>query len=152
MLRYCQLIVKEVLDTSEPIYTVNKAKILEDWTTALPLRKQTLPEPQVPYIHLLNPGQLTRHPTLSHLPYIYATACVTAKGVTAKTETRAIKTSPPQRPTLHLSPAHTIQGHHLISAPQGRPSRASLAITLENQTHPKLDDIKYTYAVNFTQF
>jgi hypothetical protein len=49
MLRYHQLTVKEVPDTSEPIYAVNKAEILEDWTTtpflrntALPLRIQTL--------------------------------------------------------------------------------------------------------------
>jgi hypothetical protein len=38
MLRYHQLIVEEVPDTSKPIYTANKAEILEDWTTALPLR------------------------------------------------------------------------------------------------------------------
>src|SRR6266571_2985011 len=119
MLRYCQLIVKEVPDTSEPIYTVNKAKILEDWTIAPPLRKQTLLEPQVPYIHPLNPGQPTRHLTLSHLPYAYVTVYVTAKGVIAKTETRAIKTSPPQHLTSHLSTTRTIQGRRLISAPQG---------------------------------
>ena len=38
MLRYCQLIIKEVPDTNKPIYTVNKVEILEDWTTALPLK------------------------------------------------------------------------------------------------------------------
>ena len=93
MLRYCQPTVEEIPDTSKPVYTINKAEILEDWTTAPPLRKQTPPEPQVPYIHLLNPGQPTRHLTLSHLLYIYATIYVTAKGVIAKTETKAIETS-----------------------------------------------------------
>jgi hypothetical protein len=43
MLKYHQLIVKEVPDTSEPIYVVNKAEILKDWTTALPLRNTALP-------------------------------------------------------------------------------------------------------------
>jgi hypothetical protein len=57
-----------------------------------------------------------------------------------------------QRLTLHPSPARTIQGRHLISAPLGRLSRTSLVIVLENQTRPNLDNIKYTHAVNFTQF
>jgi len=39
MLSYCQRTVEEVLDIGEPIYAVNEAKILEDWTTALSLRK-----------------------------------------------------------------------------------------------------------------
>ena len=34
MLRYRQLIIKEVPDTSKLIYTANKTEILEDWTTA----------------------------------------------------------------------------------------------------------------------
>ena len=38
MLRYRQLTVKEILNTSKPIYAVNKTKILEDWTTAPPLK------------------------------------------------------------------------------------------------------------------
>ena len=38
MLKYCQLIVEEVFNIRKLIYTVNKAEILEDWTTALPLR------------------------------------------------------------------------------------------------------------------
>jgi hypothetical protein len=43
MLRYRQLIIKEVPDTGELIYAVNKAEILEDWTTILPLRNTALP-------------------------------------------------------------------------------------------------------------
>ena len=39
MFKYRQLIIKEVLDINEPIYAVNEAKILEDWTTTLFLRK-----------------------------------------------------------------------------------------------------------------
>ena len=39
MLKYHQLTVEEVPNTSKLIYTVNKAEILEDWTTALSLRK-----------------------------------------------------------------------------------------------------------------
>ena len=39
MLKYRQLTVKEVLNISELIYTVNKAEILEDQITALPLKK-----------------------------------------------------------------------------------------------------------------
>ena len=38
MLRYRQLIIEEVPDIGELIYTVNKAEILEDWTTALLLK------------------------------------------------------------------------------------------------------------------
>ena len=38
MLRYCQPTVEEVPNTSKPIYIVNKAEILKNWTTALPLR------------------------------------------------------------------------------------------------------------------
>ena len=38
MLRYRQLIIKEVPNISKLIYTVNKVEILEDWTTALPLK------------------------------------------------------------------------------------------------------------------
>ena len=38
-LRYRQPTVEEVPDTSEPIYTVNKVEILEDWTTNPPLKK-----------------------------------------------------------------------------------------------------------------
>jgi len=45
-----------------------------------------------------------------------------------------------------------MQGRRLVSAPLGQLSRASLAVALENQTHLNLDNIKYTYAVNFTQF
>jgi hypothetical protein len=44
MLRYRQPIVEEVPNTGELIYTVNKAEILEDWTTALFPKKQTLLE------------------------------------------------------------------------------------------------------------
>ena len=39
MLKYCQPIMEKVPNTSELIYIINKAKILEDWTTALSLRK-----------------------------------------------------------------------------------------------------------------
>ena len=39
MLRYRQSIVKEVLNIGELIYAVNKAEILEDWITILPLKK-----------------------------------------------------------------------------------------------------------------
>ena len=132
MLRYCQLTVKEVPDIGKLIYTVNKAEILEDWTTALPLRIQTPPELQVPYIHPLNPGQPIRHLTLNHLLYIHATAYITAKGIIFKTKTRAIKTSPSQRLTSYPSPIYTVQGRRLVSTPLGQPSRASPAIALEN--------------------
>ena len=81
-------------DTSELIYTVNEAEILEDWTTDLSLKKQILLELQVPYIYPLNPGQPIRHLTLSHLLYIYMTVYIIAKGVIAKTKIRVIKTSP----------------------------------------------------------
>ena len=37
-LRYRQLIIEEIPDISEPIYIANKAEILEDQTTALPLK------------------------------------------------------------------------------------------------------------------
>ena len=37
-LRYRQPIVKEISDTGEPIHAVNKAEILENWTTAPPPR------------------------------------------------------------------------------------------------------------------
>jgi hypothetical protein len=94
MLRYRQLIVEEVPNTSKPIYTVNKAEILKDWTTTLPPRIKTLLEPQVPYIHPLNPGQPIRYLTLSHLLYTHATACIIAKGIISKTETRVIETFP----------------------------------------------------------
>ena len=60
------------------------------------------------------------------------TACIIAKGIISKTETRVIKTSPLQHLTLHLSPTHTMQGHRLVSAPLGRLSRASLVIALKN--------------------
>ena len=60
------------------------------------------------------------------------TVCIIAKGIISKTETRAIKTSPLQYLTSYLSPTRTVQGRRLISAPLGRPSRASLAIVLEN--------------------
>jgi hypothetical protein len=43
MLKYYQLIVEDVPNTSELIYTVNKVEILEDWTTALPLRNTVPP-------------------------------------------------------------------------------------------------------------
>jgi hypothetical protein len=43
MLKYRQLIIKEVLDIVKLIYTVNKAEILGNWTTALPLRNTALP-------------------------------------------------------------------------------------------------------------
>ena len=165
-LRYRQPTVEEIPDTGEPIHAANKAEILEHWTTAPPLRNtappprntalppriQTPPELQVPRTHPLNPGQPIRHPTLSHLPYAHATARITAKGITSKTETRAIETSPSQRPTSHPSPARTVQGRRLVSAPPGRPSRASPAVAPENQTRPNLDDIRCTRAVNFTQF
>jgi hypothetical protein len=42
-LRYRQLIVKEVPNTSEPIYAVNKVEILKDWITTPPLRNTALP-------------------------------------------------------------------------------------------------------------
>ena len=42
-LKYRQLTVKEIPDTSKPIYTANKAEILEDWTTALPLKNTAPP-------------------------------------------------------------------------------------------------------------
>ena len=132
MLRYCQLTVKEVPDTSELIYTVNKAEILKDWTTALPLKIQTPSEPQIPYIHPLNLGQLIKHLTLSDLLYTHATVCIIAKGIISKTKTRAIKTSPLQCPTSHLSPTRTVQGRRLISAPLGRLRRASPAVVPEN--------------------
>ena len=80
------------------------------------------------------------------------TTCITAKGIIFKTKTRAIKTSPSQHPTSYPSPTRTVQGRHLISAPLGRLSRASLVIALENQIRPNLNNIKYTYTVNFTQF
>ena len=99
---------------------------------------------------MLNLGQLIRHLTLSYLLYAYVTACIIAKGITSKTKTRVIKTSPLQCLTLYLSPARTMQGYCLVSAPLGRLSRASLAIVLENQTRPNLDNIRYTYTVNFT--
>jgi hypothetical protein len=101
---------------------------------------------------LLNLGQLIRYLTLSHLLYVYATIYITAKGIIFKTKTKVIETSPSQCLTLYLSPVYTVQGRHLISAPLGRLSRASLAVVLENQTHPNLDNIRYTYTVNFTQF
>ena len=41
MLRYHQLIVKEVPNISKLIYAVNKIEILEDWFIALPLKKNT---------------------------------------------------------------------------------------------------------------
>ena len=44
MLKYRQLTVEEVPNTGELIYAANKAEILEDWTTAPPLKIQTLPE------------------------------------------------------------------------------------------------------------
>ena len=56
MFKYRQLTMEKILDIGEPIYAVNKAKILDNWSTALPLRKQTPPKPQVPYIHPLNPS------------------------------------------------------------------------------------------------
>jgi hypothetical protein len=43
MLRYRQLIVKEVPDIGKLIYTANKVEILEDWTTALFLKNTALP-------------------------------------------------------------------------------------------------------------
>jgi hypothetical protein len=46
----------------------------------------------------------------------------------------------------------TIQGRRLVSAPLGQLSCASLAVALENQIYPNLDNIRCTYAVNFTQF
>jgi len=45
-----------------------------------------------------------------------------------------------------------VQGRRLVSAPLGRPSRASPAVAPENQIRPNLDNIRYTYTVNFTQF
>jgi hypothetical protein len=78
------------------------------------------------------------------------TVYITAKDITAKTETRAIKTSPPQRLTLHPSPARTVQGRRLVSAPLGWLSRTSLAVAPENQIRPNLDNIRYTYTINFT--
>ena len=45
-----------------------------------------------------------------------------------------------------------MQGRRLVSAPLGRPSCASLAIALENQICINLNNIKYIYTVNFTQF
>ena len=45
-----------------------------------------------------------------------------------------------------------MQGRRLISAPLGRLSRASLAVAPENQICPNLNNIKYTYIINFTQF
>jgi hypothetical protein len=97
-----------VPNTSNLIYVINEVEILEDWTTTLSLKKKTPPELQVPRIYPLNLGQLIRHPTLSYLLYVYVTAHIIAKDVIAKTETRAIKTSPPQRLTLHPSPARTV--------------------------------------------
>jgi hypothetical protein len=80
------------------------------------------------------------------------TIYITAKGITFKTETRVIETSSLQCLTSYPSPVRTIQGHRLISAPLGQLSCVSLAIVLENQTHPNLDNIRCTYAVNFTQY
>jgi len=45
-----------------------------------------------------------------------------------------------------------MQGRHLISAPLGQLSCASLAVAPENQIRPNLDNIKCTYTINFTQF
>lgn len=78
------------------------------------------------------------------------TIYITAKSIIAKTKTKAIKTSPLQRPTLHLFPMRIVQGYRLVSAPLGQLSHTSLAIALENQICLKLDDIKYTYTINFT--
>jgi hypothetical protein len=158
ILGHRQPTVEEVPDAGEPTHTANQAEILEDWTTApspkkrAPRRPRTPLEPQIPHRHPLNPGQPTRHPTLSKLPYAHTAARVTAKSITARTETRAIETSPPQRPTSHPSPAHTVQGRRLVSAPPSRPSRASSAAAPEDQTRPNLDDIRCTRALNFTQF
>src|SRR5438045_48059 len=65
---------------------------------------------------------------------------------------RAIETSPPQHPTSHPLPVHTMQGRHLISAPPSSPSHTSPAPIPESQTCPNLDDIMCIHAVNFTQF
>ena len=77
---------------------------------------------------------------------------ITAKGIIFKTKTRSIKTSLLQYLTLHLSPARTIQGRCLAFALLGQLSRASLAVILMNQIHPNLNNIRYTYTANFTQF
>ena len=42
MLKYSQLIVEEVPNTSKLIHTANKAEILENWTTASPQKIQIL--------------------------------------------------------------------------------------------------------------
>ena len=104
------------------------------------------------YIYLLNLGQLIKHLTLSHLLYTYITVCIIAKGTIFKTKTRVIKTSLLQHLTSHPFLICTVQGRRLISAPLGRLSRASRAIVLKNQTCSNLNNIKYTYAINFTQF
>ena len=80
------------------------------------------------------------------------TVYITAKGIIFKTKIRVIKTSPLQHLTLYLFPICTVQGRRLVSAPLSRLSRASLAVILENQTRLNLNNIKYTHAVNFTQF
>ena len=80
------------------------------------------------------------------------TVCIIAKGIISKTETRIIKTSFSQYLTSHLSPTCTVQGRRLVSAPLGRLSRTSLAVALKNQICLNLNNIRYTYAVNFTQF
>ena len=60
------------------------------------------------------------------------TIYIIAKGIISKIKTRAIKTSLLQCLTLYLSPTCTIQGRHLIFAPLGRSSCASLAVILKN--------------------
>src|SRR5438045_1358724 len=91
-------------------------------------------------------------PSPEPVPYAHSTARVMAKATSAQTETRAIETFPPQRPTSHPLPVHTVQGRCLISAPPSCPSRTSPAPILESQTHPNLDDIMCVCAINFTQF
>jgi len=83
---------------------------------------------------------------------MHTTAYITARTGYGTTKTWIIETAPPQHLTLYLSPARTIQGRRLISAPLGRLSYTSPAVVLESQTRPNLDNIKCTYTVNFTQF
>ena len=124
-LRHRQPTVEEAPDTGEPTYAVNQAEILEDWTTTPPPRK-------------LAPRGRTAQPTLRHRQPTVEEAPDTGEPTHAvnqaeiledwtttppprkqtRTETRAIETSLPQRPTSHPLPARTIQGRRLKSTPR----------------------------------
>ena len=72
MLRYYQPTMEEALDIGEPIYAVNKTKILEDWTIAFTPKKTNTAKTTSPLYIPVQPRPANKTPdSMSLAIYIY---------------------------------------------------------------------------------